>query len=136
MSPFRLSSSLFSPPLPSRSPNFPIIQKRHNKSNPPKVVDLYPLYPPSNTIIYSALTSIREWYIDTYNDPFSTAETTPAFFVFFFSMEAVGHLPFSVWAVWGYGVKGWGGELIFNPLSVYVYVYMSRSLKCTWRSII
>lgn len=43
---------------------------------------------------------LRAWYIATYKDRFFTAEA-PAWFWLFTVMEAVYHVPMSLYAVWG-----------------------------------
>lgn len=59
------------------------------------VVDLTPFYPTS--IKPQLLLDIRNWYISTYKDRFFVEP--PAFFTTFAILEAVYHLPLSVWAV-------------------------------------
>ena len=59
------------------------------------VVDFYPLYPPSIRPVF--LDQIRNFYIDTYQDKFFTEP--PVWFRAYMVMEAVYHLPLSVWAV-------------------------------------
>lgn len=59
------------------------------------VIDITPFYPAA--IKPRFLVATREWYIKTYHDRFF--EQPPAFFTFFLVMEAMYHLPFSIWAI-------------------------------------
>lgn len=43
------------------------------------------------------MTSLRTWYITTYNDRFFT--TPPAWFSSYMWMEALYHVPLSFWAI-------------------------------------
>ena len=61
-------------------------------------VDLVPLYSSiSPSLTPPALLQLRTWYIDTYHDRFFT--DPPAWFASFMWMEAVYHVPLSLWAV-------------------------------------
>ncbi|KAI0198032.1 transmembrane protein 6/97 [Astrocystis sublimbata] len=68
-------------------------------------VDLVPLYPPSLWVPPSSplhiLSSLRTYYITTYNDQFflPPPASIPSFFKLFAFLELVIHLPVSVWAV-------------------------------------
>jgi len=59
------------------------------------LVDLTPMYPLA--LKPQFLTTLRTWYITTYQDQFFTAP--PAWFDAFMWMEACYHLPLSIWAV-------------------------------------
>jgi hypothetical protein len=59
-------------------------------------VDLVPLYP--NSLQPAPLLALRSWYISTYKDPFFVP-VPPAWFTAFAWMEALYHVPLSVWAV-------------------------------------
>ena len=74
------------------------------------VVDLYPLYPPS--IRPAFLDQIRDFYIDTYQDKFFI--DPPGWFRAYVVMEAVYHVPLSIWAI-GALMRG---ELFSSSLSL------------------
>jgi EXPERA (EXPanded EBP superfamily) len=59
------------------------------------VVDLTPLYPVS--IKPQWMLDLRMWYITTYKDRFFVEP--PTYFTVFMLLEAVYHLPLSIWAV-------------------------------------
>ena len=59
------------------------------------VVDLAPLYPAA--IRPQVTVDIRTWYIATYKDRFFT--DPPTWFRLYMLLEAVYHLPLSLWAV-------------------------------------
>ena len=61
------------------------------------MVDLVPLYPASVHSQLPFLLDIRQWYIETYKDRQFKAPT--GWFTAFAWMEALYHLPLSVWAV-------------------------------------
>jgi len=61
------------------------------------IVDLQALYPPS--LVPAFMNGIRTWYIATYKDLFFTAPT--AFFKLFMWLEAVYHVPVTLWALGG-----------------------------------
>lgn len=61
------------------------------------VVDLVPLYPSSVQARFPFLHQIRQYYIDTYADRFFTSP--PGWFGLYAWMEAVVHLPVSLWAI-------------------------------------
>lgn len=79
-----------------------------------KVVDLYPLYPPS--LRPSVLTDIRMWYIATYKDRFFT-EKQPAWFWMFTLMEAGWHVPISLTSI--RPLWNGNGNVRFLPRSVF-----------------
>jgi len=56
---------------------------------------MYPLYPAALRLNF--MTSLRTFYIDTYHDQFFTHP--PAWFGMYAWMEALYHLPLSIWAV-------------------------------------
>lgn len=58
-------------------------------------VDMTNIYPSS--LIPEHLVSLRSWYIATYNDRFFV--DPPAWFLSFIWMEAIYHVPLSIWAV-------------------------------------
>ena len=62
---------------------------------PPTVVDLVPLYPAVLVPKFSA--SLRTWYINKYRDQFFISP--PNWFYVYVALEAVYHLPLSIWAV-------------------------------------
>ena len=85
-------------------------------------MDLTPLYPES--VKPAFVTTLRKWYITTYQDQFFVSP--PKWFAAYMWMEAVYHLPLSVWVV-GALVRG---ELV-TFLAVTVLVgHMSFSLLC------
>ena len=107
-SPF-LPASL--PPLPN--PPTPTPQSQPSTLIPPPpqlVVDLYAIYPPHLQLPF--MTSLRTYYISTYKDQFSISP--PAWFTTYMWMEALYHLPLSVWAIGGL-VRG-KSLLLFLPL--------------------
>jgi len=59
------------------------------------VVDLTPLYPES--VKPTFLTGLRKWYITTYQDQFFVSP--PKWFEAYMWMEAIYHLPLSLWVV-------------------------------------
>ncbi|MCJ1225513.1 hypothetical protein MMC12_002162 [Toensbergia leucococca] len=59
------------------------------------LVDLTPMYPDS--IRPQFLTDLRNWYIETYNDRLFS--NPPAWFNVYLLMEALYHLPLSLWAI-------------------------------------
>jgi hypothetical protein len=61
------------------------------------VVDLTPLYPPAWKPAF--LTTLRKWYITTYQDQFFVSP--PKWFGAYIWMEAIYHLPLSVWVLGG-----------------------------------
>ena len=61
------------------------------------LVDIVPLYPASLTPSISI--SLREYYIKTYRDKFFI--DPPLWFWAYLGVELLGHLPGSVWMVWG-----------------------------------
>jgi len=76
----------------SLHPIFPF--NDHQTYNLP-VIDLTPIYPAA--IKPQFLTTLRTWYITTYRDQFFTRP--PAWFNAYMWMEALYHLPLSVWAI-------------------------------------
>jgi EXPERA (EXPanded EBP superfamily) len=58
-------------------------------------VDLTPFYPTS--LKPQFLLDLRSWYITTYKDRFFVHP--PAFFTTYVVLEAVYHLPLSIWAI-------------------------------------
>ena len=82
------------------------------------LVDISPLYPPAYRPAF--MDSIRLWYVATYKDRFFT-DQSPSWFRMFIWMEAVLHLPVSVWALRGLAQgrregRGRGGSLFFRLL--------------------
>lgn len=67
------------------------------KSNPPIVVDLQALYPPS--IVPPFMSKITDFYRDTYKDQFFVS--TPPFFKLFMWLELFYHVPTCLWTYWG-----------------------------------
>ena len=61
------------------------------------VVDLAPLYPAQ--VKPHALDTLRTWYIATYRDQFFVHP--PAWFNMYLWMEALYHIPLSLWAIGG-----------------------------------
>ncbi|KZF25383.1 hypothetical protein L228DRAFT_280624 [Xylona heveae TC161] len=59
------------------------------------LVDLAPFYPDS--FRPQVITAIREWYIKTYRDQFFSSP--PAWFNAYLLLEALYHLPLSIWAI-------------------------------------
>jgi hypothetical protein len=59
------------------------------------VVDLVPVYPA--VLVPKFSTNLRAWYIDKYRDQFFTGP--PNWFYVYVAIEAVYHLPLSIWAV-------------------------------------
>lgn len=77
------------------------------------MVDLCPLYP--RMLQPAFLTDIRTWYVATYKDRFFLETTTsssqnvltsPAWFRLFLWMEALVHLPISIWMILRWWQKG------------------------------
>lgn len=60
------------------------------------MVDLATLYPPSLTPALS--TTLRTYYITNIGDRFFTAP--PAWFLSYMYLEALYHLPASLWLIW------------------------------------
>ncbi|KAI4245958.1 MAG: hypothetical protein L6R40_002174 [Gallowayella cf. fulva] len=84
------SSSIY----PSCSVSLPL----SSPPNSPSLIDLPALYPPFLT--HPALTDLRTYYHTTYKDQFfSPAGPPTAWFAVFLWMEALYHVPLSVWAV-------------------------------------
>lgn len=69
------------------------------------MVDLVPLYP--KALKPHFLDSMRAWYITTYKDQFFIQP--PAWFDIYMRMEALYHLPLSVWAI---GALLRGGSIV------------------------
>lgn len=69
-----------------------------------KAVDLAPLYHPSVTPKFVFV--LRDYYIATYSDRFFSPQA-PAWFRVYIWMEALYHLPLSIWALKGL----WQGTL-------------------------
>lgn len=79
-----------------------------NHPLPLTAVDLTALYPPSVTL--SILTTLRSYYHTTYKDQFFSPGGPPtAWFSVFLWMEALYHVPLSLWAVGAL----WDGKIIF-----------------------
>lgn len=74
---------------------------RYNYQHHPQlthpVVDLTPLYPPSIHTALPFLNHLRAWYINRHADPLFI--DPPAWFALYTWMEALYHLPLSIWAV-------------------------------------
>lgn len=61
-------------------------------------VDLAPLYHPSLTPKF--VSALRDYYIATYSDRFFSPQA-PAWFQVYIWMEALYHIPLSIWALKG-----------------------------------
>ncbi|KAI1123825.1 transmembrane protein 6/97 [Nemania abortiva] len=101
-------------------------------------VDLVPLYPHSLWVPDGAplhmLSSLREYYIATYNDQFflPPPATIPSFFKLFTFFELIFHLPISLWAVralWAGGPLTGSSELL---LLVYGVETALTTLTCMY----
>ncbi|KAB8292533.1 hypothetical protein EYC80_008243 [Monilinia laxa] len=82
------------------------------------LMDLQALYPPSLTP--SFLTSIKNFYITTYNDQFFISP--PIYFQLFIWLELLVHVPVSFWAIGGLLRDSPQTPLLLLPYSLEVFL--------------
>lgn len=81
-------------------------------------VDLVPLYPQSLTPTF--VSALRDYYIATYSDRFFSPQA-PAWFRVYTWMEALYHIPLSIWALKGL----WQGTLHLDELCDWLKIITS-----------
>lgn len=81
-------------------------------------VDLVPLYPQSLTPTF--VSALRDYYIATYSDRFFSPQA-PAWFRVYIWMEALYHIPLSIWALKGL----WQGTLHLYELCDWLKIITS-----------